>query len=119
MLAGGAAATLRAMSATIDAHDHLITVGEGDAGLDTRLSAELDAHNFAAVCESNLVELTVKVEDASGELVGGWSGWTWGTCAAFGFVWDRRGQPGVRGRATGCWRKPSARPATGAAARCW
>jgi len=69
--------------------EHQITVGEGDAALDSRLSEELDRHNFAAVGESNLAEFTVKVEDTAGELVAGLSGWTWGTCAGIGMVWVR------------------------------
>lgn len=69
--------------------DHRITVAAADPGLDARLSAELDRHNFAAVGESNLRELTVKVEDGAGDLVAGLSGWTWGTCAGIGMVWVR------------------------------
>lgn len=40
-----------------------LVVGEGDEGLDARLSAELDAPNVAAVGRSDLRELTVRVED--------------------------------------------------------
>lgn len=75
------------MSAPVN--DHRLTVGGGDPQLDSRLSDELDAYNFAAVGESNLSEFTVKVEDPSGELVAGLSGWTWGTCAGIGMVWVR------------------------------
>ena len=70
---------------------HRLIVGGGDSELDSRLSKELDAHNFAAVGESNLEEFTVKVEDADGRLVAGLSGWTWGTCAGIGMVWVREG----------------------------
>ncbi|HET7356691.1 MAG TPA: GNAT family N-acetyltransferase [Nocardioidaceae bacterium] len=70
-------------------HTHQLTVGGGDSDLDARLSKELDAHNFAAVGESNLEEFTVKVEDSSGGLTAGLSGWTWGTCAGIGMVWVR------------------------------
>lgn len=79
------------MSAT--AHDSnalRLTVGEADPELDSRLSDELDAYNFAAVGTSNLQELTVKVQDPHGELVAGLSGWTWGTCAGIGMVWVRQ-----------------------------
>jgi GNAT superfamily N-acetyltransferase len=68
---------------------HRLSVGSGDPALDSRLSDELDAYNFAAVGHSNLEELTVKVEDAEGDLVAGLSGWTWGTCAGIGMVWVR------------------------------
>ena len=67
----------------------LLTVGEADAALDQQLSAGLDAHNFAATGHSDLRELTVKVEDAAGDLVAGLSGWTWATCAGIGMVWVR------------------------------
>ena len=68
---------------------HRLIVGGGDSELDSRLSKELDAYNFAAVGESNLEEFTVKVEDTDGQLVAGLSGWTWGTCAGIGMVWVR------------------------------
>lgn len=68
---------------------HRLVLGNGDSELDSRLSKELDTHNFAAVGESNLKEFTVKVEESSGELVAGLSGWTWGTCAGIGMVWVR------------------------------
>lgn len=71
--------------------DARLTTGSADPALDARLSDELDAHNFAAVGQSNLEELTVKVEDSAGELVAGLSGWTWGTCAGIGMVWVREG----------------------------
>lgn len=77
-----------------------LIVGGGDSELDSRLSKELDAYNFAAVGESNLEEFTVKVEDTAGELVAGLSGWTWGTCAGIGMVWVREDsrQEGLGGR---------------------
>jgi len=65
-----------------------LTVGDGDAALDERLSNELDTYNFAAVGRDDLREFTVKVEDDGG-LVAGLSGWTWGTCAGIGMVWVR------------------------------
>jgi len=68
---------------------HRLVLGDGDSELDSRLSKELDTYNFAAVGESNLKEFTVKVEESSGELVAGLSGWTWGTCAGIGMVWVR------------------------------
>ncbi|MFC6288583.1 GNAT family N-acetyltransferase [Nocardioides sp. GCM10027113] len=66
-----------------------VVVGEADAALDSRLSDELDRHNFAATGHSDARELTVRISDASGELVAGLSGWTWGTAAGIGMVWVR------------------------------
>ena len=79
------------MSSTSPSSDaaHRLVLGDGDSALDSRLSKELDTYNFAAVGESNLKEFTVKVEESSGELVAGLSGWTWGTCAGIGMVWVR------------------------------
>lgn len=78
----------------------LLSVGDGDAALDARLSEELDAYNFAAVGRSDLKELTVKVKRPDGSLVAGLSGWTWGTSAGIGMVWvdadERRSGWGAR-----------------------
>lgn len=72
-----------------DARLGQITTGHGDAALDLRLGAELSAHNLAASGVSDQRELTVRVDDAQGELLAGLSGWTWGTCAGIGMVWVR------------------------------
>ncbi len=76
-----------------------VEVGGADAELDARLSAELDRYNTAAsgvgdqreltVQVRDQRELTVQVRDERGELVGGVSGWTWGTCAGLAMVWVR------------------------------
>jgi len=64
-------------------------VGEGDATLDERLSAELDAFNAAAMAHAGPQrELTVRIEDAAG-LCGGASGWTWGSAAGLAMMWVR------------------------------
>lgn len=64
-------------------------VGDGDATLDERLSAELDAFNAAAMGHAGPQrELTVRIEDAAG-LAGGISGWTWGTAAGIAMTWVR------------------------------
>ena len=63
-----------------------LSVGDGDAALDERLSSELDAHNAAAVGRDDLREFTVRVDDGD-DVVAGLSGWTWGTCAGVGMVW--------------------------------
>lgn len=77
-----------------------LVVGDGDAALDAQLSEALDAYNVAAVGRSDLKELTVKVEDAQGDLVAGLSGWTWGVSAGFGMVWVREDarKSGIGGR---------------------
>lgn len=77
------------MSTSSAQSDVELSVGDGDADLDARLSDELDAYNFAAVGQSNLKEFTIKAEDPLGNLVAGLSGWTWGTCAGIGMVWVR------------------------------
>lgn len=70
------------------ARHHLLVAGS-DPELDSRLSDELDVYNFAASGVTDQRELTVRVQDASGELVAGLSGWTWGTCAGIAMVWVR------------------------------
>ncbi|WP_426245353.1 GNAT family N-acetyltransferase [Nocardioides sp. LHG3406-4] len=76
--------------------DFDIQVGEADAALDQQLSDGLDVVNEAATTGiTPQLELTVSVRDAAG-LVGGASGWTWGTCAGIGMVWVRED-----GRGTG------------------
>ena len=68
---------------------HEIVVGQADADLDQALYDGLDAVNTAAtVGTTPQRELTVSVRDDRG-LVGGVSGWTWGTCAGIGMVWLR------------------------------
>ena len=69
--------------------DFDLRVGDADAALDQQLSDGLDLVNRAAtVGIAPQLELTVSVRDADG-LVGGASGWTWGTCAGIGMVWVR------------------------------
>ena len=65
-------------------------VGEADASLDQRLSDELDVVNAAGTAGTPAArELTVRVDDASGELAAGVSGWTWGVAAGIGMTWVR------------------------------
>jgi GNAT superfamily N-acetyltransferase len=64
-------------------------IGTGDAAFDARLSAELTAYNVSASGVDDQHEFTVRVDDDSGELVAGLSGWTWGTCAGVGLLWVR------------------------------
>ncbi|WP_028785274.1 GNAT family N-acetyltransferase [Terracoccus sp. 273MFTsu3.1] len=74
-------------------------VGVADAALDQRLSDELDVVNAAATAGTPAArELTIRVDDASGELAAGVSGWTWGVAAGIGMTWVRED---VRGTGLG------------------
>ena len=74
-------------------------VAEFDAALDQRLSDELDAVNASATAGTPAArELTVRVDDAAGELAAGVSGWTWGVAAGIGMTWVRED---VRGTGLG------------------
>lgn len=71
-----------------------VVVAGADADLDSRLSSELDAFNTAASGVDDQREFTVRAVDGDGQLLGGLSGWTWGTCAGIAMVWvseDHRG----------------------------
>ena len=73
-----------------------LSVGEGDPDLDARLSDELTRFNVPAADAGPQRELTVQVGDGSGDLVGGLSGWTWGTCAGVAMLWVREDARGER-----------------------
>lgn len=77
----------------VDAH---LRVGEGDPGLDARLGEELTRFNEPDADAGAQRELTVQVRDDAGELVGGLSGWTWGTCAGVGMLRVREDARGAR-----------------------
>ena len=66
-----------------------LSVGDGDPDLDARLGDELTRFNVPAAGAGPQRELTVQVRDEGGELVGGLSGWTWGTCAGVEMFWIR------------------------------
>jgi GNAT superfamily N-acetyltransferase len=67
-----------------------VVVREADPELDQRLSDELDAVNAAATPDVDAArELTVRILDDAGGLVGGLSGWTWGVAAGIGMSWVR------------------------------
>ena len=66
-----------------------LVVGGADAELDATLSAELTTFNEASSGVRDQRELTVRVRDDDGALIGGLSGWTWGTCAGVGMLWIR------------------------------
>ncbi|GAA1923702.1 hypothetical protein GCM10009737_26680 [Nocardioides lentus] len=74
-----------------------IEVGAADAGLDQRLSDELDRHNHAAVPGPTAVELTVTARrPGDGDVVGGISGWTWQEAAGIQMVWVASAHRGER-----------------------
>ena len=50
-----------------------LSVGAGNPGLDARVSAELDLHNFSAVGVDDLRKPTVAGTDAEGPVVGAWT----------------------------------------------
>jgi GNAT superfamily N-acetyltransferase len=72
-----------------DSGAQALEVGGADAELDARLGEELARFNEAVSGIGDQLELTVQVRDAQGDLVGGLSGWTWGTCAGIGMFWIR------------------------------
>lgn len=75
--------------------DGPLVVGDGDDELDARLGAELTAYNTAASGSGDQRRLTVGVRDASGDLVAGLSGWTWGTSAGVSLLWVRADERGA------------------------
>ncbi|GAA2450660.1 GNAT family N-acetyltransferase [Streptomyces lavendulocolor] len=72
-----------------------LTVGGEDKELSARLDKELTAFNRAATGACDEAELSVRAtDDATGEITGGLTGWTWGGLAGVSMVWvrdDRRG----------------------------
>jgi GNAT superfamily N-acetyltransferase len=73
-----------------------VHVGEADSDLDRRLSDALDVVNAAATPGVTAArELTVRVTDPAGALVGGVSGWTWGVAAGIGMTWVREDAQGA------------------------
>jgi ribosomal protein S18 acetylase RimI-like enzyme len=66
-----------------------LTVGERDEELARRLGDELTRFNNAATGAHDQRELSVRVTDESGELVGGLTGWTWGGCGGINRLWVR------------------------------
>ncbi|MEY9871357.1 ribosomal protein S18 acetylase RimI-like enzyme [Streptacidiphilus sp. MAP12-33] len=70
--------------------DHL-SVGDRDPELSARLSSGLDAYNFPATgtTEADQTQLSVKVVDDDGEIVGGLAGWTWGGLFGIEMFWVR------------------------------
>lgn len=74
----------------------VIEVAGADPDLDQRLSDHLSEFNRAATPGIDPAsELTVRVCDDAGDLVGGISGWTWGEAAGIGMVWVRADHRGA------------------------
>ncbi|MEV6287724.1 GNAT family N-acetyltransferase [Kribbella sp. NPDC051770] len=71
--------------------DTTMSVGDGDKDLSERLSAGLDEVNFPATgtTADDQGELSVKVVDDAGELVGGLTAWTWGGLLGIEMLWVR------------------------------
>lgn len=64
-----------------------LVIGDGDDELDKALDAGLDAHNLKATGIGDQQKITVRINDANSEIIGGLRGWTWGTCAGISMVW--------------------------------
>ena len=79
----GPSGTLAVMS-NGDPH---VTVGAANPELNERLSRELDAFNNAASGDHSQRSLSVEARLDNGELIGGLTGWTWGTCAGVEMLW--------------------------------
>jgi ribosomal protein S18 acetylase RimI-like enzyme len=67
--------------------DRGLVVGGSNPELDERLSRELSAFNVAASGDDTQRSLSVEARLDDGELVGGLTGWTWGTCAGVEMLW--------------------------------
>ncbi|ONI75406.1 GNAT family N-acetyltransferase [Kribbella sp. ALI-6-A] len=68
-----------------------LSIGDGDKELSERLSAGLDEFNFAATgtTAADQGELSVKVVDDAGEIVGGLTAWTWAGLLGIEMLWIR------------------------------
>lgn len=66
-----------------------LTLGGHDAELDDRLTAELRAFNDVATGGAERGELSVRVTDDAGELVGGLTAWVWGGLCGVDMLWVR------------------------------
>ncbi|MGI5146429.1 GNAT family N-acetyltransferase [Plantactinospora sp. CA-294935] len=69
-----------------------VVVGGDDPELSKRLSAELTVFNNRATGADDEADLSVRVTDEAGELVGGLTGWTWGGCGGISMLWVREDQ---------------------------
>jgi ribosomal protein S18 acetylase RimI-like enzyme len=64
-----------------------LTVGASNPDLNERLARELSAFNGQASGDDTQRSLSVEVHSEDGDLVGGLTGWTWGTCAGVEMLW--------------------------------
>lgn len=71
-----------------------ITVGAEDKELSARLDEELTAFNRAATGVDDDSSLSVRATDDSGGIIGGLTGWTWGTLGGVSMLWVRDDQRG-------------------------
>ena len=69
-----------------------LQVGAQDDELQQQLDDELTAFNARASGARWPTELSIRVADTGGELVGGLTGWTWGTLCAVEMLWVREDQ---------------------------
>lgn len=67
-------------------------VGGKDDALQQRLDDELTAFNAEATGAGTPEPLTVRADDAEGELAGGLTAWIWGSCCAVDMLWVRADQ---------------------------
>ncbi|MFJ4683409.1 GNAT family N-acetyltransferase [Streptomyces sp. NPDC088789] len=73
----------------------VLRVGAEDEALQQRLDDELTAYNNQAAGTDVPDELSVSVTDEDGELIGGLTGWIWGTLGGVDMLWvreDRRNE---------------------------
>jgi GNAT superfamily N-acetyltransferase len=66
-----------------------LRIGERDDELNDRLTAELVAFNNAATGAADRSTLSVRATDATGALIGGLTGWTWGGLCVIDLLWVR------------------------------
>ncbi|WP_434596033.1 GNAT family N-acetyltransferase [Streptomyces sp. A5-4] len=66
-----------------------LTIGEKDADLTARLDKGLGAFNEGPTGAAPQSTLSVRVDDAAGELIGGLTGWTWGGLCGIEMLWVR------------------------------
>ncbi|WP_285777788.1 GNAT family N-acetyltransferase [Microtetraspora sp. NBRC 13810] len=71
-----------------------LAVGARDPRLSRRLDDELTAFNEAAIGVPYGDSFSVKVTDASGDLVGGLTAWTWGGFCGISMLWVREDSRG-------------------------
>jgi GNAT superfamily N-acetyltransferase len=66
-----------------------IICGDHDPVLNQVLSDGLDAFNIPTAGAGDQRSISVKIESPDGQVLGGLTGWTWGTSAGISMVWIR------------------------------